>query len=235
MSRSVRLLKGFRTQYDDPDGFYTMLADDTVELVGEYHPVAAQRVVDVGGGPGYFAQAFRRAGAKSVFVEPFWESMTASGQQLGYGVIGDGLSLPFADGAFDISHSSNVIEHVVDPEAFFYEMLRVVRPGGLMFLAFTNWFSPFGGHETSPWHYLGGEWAVKRYERKLGYAPKNRFGASLFRLDIADVLKWAKSTQQADLIDTFPRYYPSWTKGIVAVPGIREIVTWNLVIVLRRR
>ena len=235
LSRSVRLLKGFRTQYEDPDGFYTMLADDTVELVVEYHPVAAQRVVDVGGGPGYFAQAFRRSGAQSVFVEPFWESMTSSGQQLGYGVIGDGLRLPFADGAFDISHSSNVIEHVGDPESFFYEMLRVVRPGGLMFLAFTNWFSPFGGHETSPWHYLGGEWAVKRYERKLGYAPKNRFGASLFRLDIADVLKWAKSTQQADLIDAFPRYYPSWTKGIVAIPGIREILTWNLVVVLRRR
>ena len=130
VSRSVRLLKGFRTQYDDPDGFYTMLADDTVELVGEYHPVAAQRVVDVGGGPGYFAQAFRRAGAKSVFVEPFWESMTASGQQLGYGVIGDGLSLPFPDGAFDISHSSNVIEHVVDPENSFTKCLGLCAPAG---------------------------------------------------------------------------------------------------------
>jgi glycosyltransferase involved in cell wall biosynthesis/SAM-dependent methyltransferase len=235
LSRSVRLLKGFRTQYDDPDGFYTMLADDTVELVGEYHPIGMQRVVDVGGGPGYFAEAFRRAGAESVFVEPFWESMTIPGRKLGYGVIGDGLSLPFADSAFDISHSSNVLEHVVDPKAFFDEMLRVVRPGGLMFLAFTNWFSPFGGHETSPWHYLGGKWAVERYERKLGYAPKNRFGTSLFRLDIADVLKWAKNTPQADLIDTFPRYYPSWTKAVVAIPGIREIATWNLVVVLRRR
>ena len=235
LRRSVMLLKGFRTQYDDPDGFYTMLADDTVELVGEYHPIGSQQVVDVGGGPGYFAEAFRRAGAQSVFVEPFWESMTIPGRKLGYGVIGDGLSLPFADGAFDISHSSNVIEHVVDPKAFFDEMLRVVRPGGLMFLAFTNWFSPFGGHETSPWHYLGGKWAVERYERKLGYSPKNRFGTSLFRLDITDVLKWAKSTQQADLIDAFPRYYPSWAKGVVAIPGIREIVTWNLVVVLRRR
>jgi glycosyltransferase involved in cell wall biosynthesis/SAM-dependent methyltransferase len=235
LRRSVGLLKGFRTQYDDPDGFYTMLADDTVELVGEYHPIETQRVVDIGGGPGYFAEAFRRAGAESVFVEPFWESMTIPGRKLGYGVIGDGLSLPFANGAFDISHSSNVIEHVVDPRAFFDEMLRVVRPGGLMFLAFTNWFSPFGGHETSPWHYMGGKWAVERYERKLGYTPKNHFGTSLFRLDIADVLKWAKTTPQADLIDTFPRYYPSWTKGIVAIPGVREIVTWNLVVVLRRR
>jgi len=235
LSRSIRLLKGFRTQYDDPDGFYTMLADDTVELVQEYHPVAGKRVVDVGGGPGYFAQAFRRAGAESVFVEPFWESMTVPGRQLGYGIIGDGLTLPFADGAFDISHSSNVLEHVVDPKAFFDEMLRIVRPDGLMFLAFTNWFSPFGGHETSPWHYLGGERAAERYERKLGYAPKNRFGTSLFRLDIAEVLRWARKRPDAELIDTFPRYYPSWTKPLVAIPGVREIVTWNLVIVMRRR
>jgi glycosyltransferase involved in cell wall biosynthesis/SAM-dependent methyltransferase len=234
LRRSIRLLKGFRTQYDDPDGFYTMLADDTVELVADYHPVNGQRVVDVGGGPGYFAQAFRRAGAESVFVEPFWESMTSPGRQLGYGVIADGLKLPFSDGTFDISHSSNVIEHVVQPEVFFDEMLRVVRPGGLMFLAFTNWFSPFGGHETSPWHYLGGRRAAERYERKLGHPPKNNYGSSLFRLDIADVLKWSRTRREAQLIDTFPRYYPAWTKPVVAIPGIRELVTWNLVVVLRR-
>jgi SAM-dependent methyltransferase len=235
LRRSIGLLKGFRTQYDDPDGFYTLLADDTVQLIENYHPVSGQRVIDVGGGPGYFAQSFRRAGAKSVFVEPFWESMTDSGRSLGYGVIGDGTTLPFADAAFDVSHSSNVIEHVTDPEAFFDEMLRVVRPGGLMFLAFTNWFSPFGGHETSPWHYLGGERAVSRYERKLGHPPKNLFGTSLFRLDISEVMAWARNRRDADLVDAFPRYYPSWTKPIVALPGVREVVTWNLVIVMRRR
>jgi glycosyltransferase involved in cell wall biosynthesis/SAM-dependent methyltransferase len=232
--RSVQLLKGFRTQYDDPEGFYSLLANDTVDLVEDYHSVDGQRVVDIGGGPGYFAQAFRRAGAESVFVEPFWESMTERGRELGYGVIGDGLQLPFADGSFDVSHSSNVIEHVRDPEAFFHEMLRVVRPGGLMFLAFTNWFSPFGGHETSPWHYLGGDKAAKRYEQKVGYAPKNLFGSSLFRLDISEVLAWSRSQQQAQLIDTFPRYYPTWTKPLVALPGLREVVTWNLVVVMRR-
>lgn len=234
LRRSIGLLKGFRSQYDDPDRFYTLLADDTVALVEGYQPVSGRRVVDVGGGPGYFAQSFRRAGAESVFVEPSREAMSASGRSLGYGVIGDGLTLPFADGAFDVSHSSNVIEHVPDPEAFFDEMLRIIRPGGLMFLAFTNWLSPFGGHETSPWHYIGGERAAARYERKFGHPPKNRFGSSLFRLDIANVLTWARHRRDADLIDTFPRYYPSWTKPLLAVPGVREIVTWNLVIVMRR-
>ncbi len=234
LRRSVELFKGFRAQYERPDDFYALLADDTVALVERYEPVSGQKVLDIGGGPGYFAKAFRRAGAASFFVEPFWDALTPRGRSLGYGIVGDGMRMPFADGTFDISHSSNVLEHVTHPKDFFDEMLRVVRPGGLVFLAFTNWLSPFGGHETAPWHYLGGERAALRYERKLGYAPKNCYGTSLFRLDIGDVLAWARGEQKADLIDAFPRYYPEWTKGIVRVPGLREILTWNLVIVLRR-
>ena len=235
LKRSIRLLQGFRTQYEDPDGFYTMLADDTVLLVRDYEPLDGKRVLDVGGGPGYFAQAFRRAGADSVFVEPSWDALGEQGRKLGYGVIGDGIQLPFADRAFDVSHSSNVLEHVTDPQGFVDEMIRVIRPGGVMFLAFTNWFSPFGGHETSPWHYLGGERAAARYERKNGYPPKNCYGMSLFRLDIADVLSWVSHRSDAELVDSFPRYYPRWTRPLVSVPGLREVATWNLVIVLRRR
>ena len=36
------------------------------------------------------------------------------------------------------------------------------------------------------------------------------------------------------MLDAFPRYYPRWTKWIVRVPGLREILTWNLVVVMRR-
>ena len=233
--RSLRLLQGFRTQYEDPDGFYTMLADDTVSFVGEYEPIAGRRVIDVGGGQGYFARSFRRAGAESTFVEPFWDELKDEGRKLGYGIIGDGTNLPCGDSTFDISHSSNVLEHVTDPTGFIDEMIRVIRPGGLVFLAFTNWFSPFGGHETSPWHYLGGERAVARYERKKGRSPKNLYGTSLFRLDIAEVLSWVSDRKDAELVDTLPRYYPRWTRPLVAIPGIREVLTWNLVIVLRRR
>jgi glycosyltransferase involved in cell wall biosynthesis/SAM-dependent methyltransferase len=235
IQRSIRLLRGFRTQYEDREGFYSTLADDTVDLVKEYHPIPESKVVDVGGGPGYFAEAFRLAGADSVFVEPEWEAINERGVQPRFGIIGDGLELPFADGAFDIGHSSNVLEHVTDPKRFLDELLRVIRPGGVMFLAFTNWYSPFGGHETSPWHYLGGERAALRYKRKHGAEPKNRIGSSLFRLDIADVLSFVRDRQDSDLIDAFPRYYPRWTKPMVSVPGVREFATWNLVIVLRRR
>lgn len=235
LRRSAILFKKFRTQYEDPDDFYTHLAQDTVQLVERYQPVRGQRVVDIGGGPGYFAKAFLGSGAKSCFVEPFWDALSDSGKTSGLGIIGDGMDLPFSEGTFDVSHSSNVIEHVIRPRQFLNEMVRVVRPGGLIFLAFTNWFSPFGGHETSPWHYFGGNWAATRYERRLGYAPKNRYGSSLYRLDIGRVLSWARDMKGVEFIDAFPRYYPHWTKGIVRVPGVREIATWNLALVLRRR
>ena len=31
-----------------------------------------------------------------------------------------------------------------------------------------------------------------------------------------------------------PRYYPRWSRFVLAVPGLREVVTWNLLLVLRK-
>ena len=92
-----------------------------------------------------------------------------------------------------------------------------------------------GGHETAPWHYLGGEWAAQRYERRHRRPAKNRYGVSLFPLHIGRVLGWARLHSEVDLLDAFPRYYPYWTRPLVRLPGIREVATWNLVMVLRRR
>jgi len=32
-----------------------------------------------------------------------------------------------------------------------------------------------------------------------------------------------------------PRYHPRWATWLVKVPLLREVVTWNLVVVLRKR
>ena len=36
------------------------------------------------------------------------------------------------------------------------------------------------------------------------------------------------------IVAALPRYYPRWCKAIIRIPGLREIVTWNLVLILRR-
>ena len=136
--------------------------------------------------------------------------------------------------AVDVCYSSNVLEHVVSHEQMLSEMVRVVAPGGVIYLTFTNWLSPWGGHETSPWHYRGGEWAAQRFERRTGAPPKNRYGESLFSLSIGEVLRWCQSSPDVNVLDAFPRYYPHWTKWIIRIPGLREILTWNLVVVMRR-
>ena len=45
-----------------------------------------------------------------------------------------GEHLPFADASFDIVLSDNVIDHAEDPQRIVDEMVRVLKPGGLLYL-----------------------------------------------------------------------------------------------------
>lgn len=241
LRRSVRLLSDFRFEQTDPDRFYGALATDSLELIGDLHAGATGRtledltVLDVGGGPGYFADAFRGAGATYVPVEPDPTEMHAAGLPAHGGIRGSGMALPVRDASVDICFSSNVAEHVPQPWTMADEMLRVTKPGGLMVLSYTLWWGPFGGHETGPWHAFGGEYAARRYARKHGKEPKNRFGVSLFDVGAADGLTWARSTTDGDLLAAFPRYHPRWAWWLVRVPLVREFLVSNLVLVVRRR
>ena len=112
---------------------------------------------------------------------------------------------------------------------------RVTRPGGLVFLSYTLWFGPWGGHETAPWHYLGGRRAADRYARRHGKRPKNDFGTSLFPVTAGAGLRWARTQTAGEVLETMPRYHPGWAWWTLRVPLLREVTTWNLAIVVRKR
>jgi SAM-dependent methyltransferase len=57
-----------------------------------------------------------------------------------------GEHLPFADRAFDLILSHEVLEHVADDAAALGEMVRVLRPGGRMILFVPNRGYPFETH-----------------------------------------------------------------------------------------
>ena len=243
LARSVQLLSEFRCEQSNPARFYGTLAADTAAMVGDLwrgvHGEApvGRTLLDVGGGPGYFATAFADAGLRYIGVEPDPGEMHAPGtgfeRESGTFVRASGMALPFADDSVDICLSSNVAEHVPRPWQLGGEMLRVTRPGGLAVLSYTVWLGPFGGHEMGLTHYLGGERAAARYARKHGHPAKNNYGSSLFVVSAADGLSWAENTGAA--IRAFPRYHPRWAWWLTSVPVLREFTVSNLVLVLQPR
>lgn len=241
LARSVRLLSEFRYEQPDPARFYGALAADTAAMVSDLwrathgEPLSGRTLLDVGGGPGYFATAFTAAGVHYVGVEPDPGEMHAAGPTVADGtgtfVRASGMALPFANDSVDICLSSNVAEHVPRPWQLGAEMLRVTRPGGLAVLSYTLWLGPFGGHEMGLTHYLGGARAADRYARKHGHRAKNDYGSSLFAVSAAAGLSWAENT--GALVAVFPRYHPRWSWWLTRVPILREFLVSNLVLVLQ--
>jgi SAM-dependent methyltransferase len=241
LRRSVRLLSEFRYEQPDPARFYGTLAADTAAMVGDLwrsahgESPAGRTLLDVGGGPGYFADAFTDAGVRYIGVEPDPSEMHAAATPLPATadtfVRASGMALPFADDSVDICLSSNVAEHVPRPWQLGAEMLRVTRPGGLAVLSYTVWLGPFGGHEMGLTHYLGGARAAAMYARRHGHPAKNNYGSSLFAVSAADGLNWAAST--GALVAAFPRYHPRWAWWLTSVPLLREFLVSNLVLVLQ--
>ncbi len=239
LGRSARLLSEFRFEQPDPARFYGALAQDTAAMVADlwlgtrHTGLSGRTLLDVGGGPGYFADAFAARGVDYIGVEPDPREMHAAPAARSRNALfvrASGMALPFADASVDICLSSNVAEHVPRPWQLGAEMLRVTRPGGLVILSYTVWLGPFGGHEMGLTHYLGGARAAARYTRRHGHPPKNNYGSSLFPVSAADGLEWALST--GALIAAFPRYHPRWAWPVAKVPLLREFLVSNLVLAL---
>ncbi len=232
-SRALGLFRDFQVEQTDPDRFYTAMARDSVAQMQCLLDLQGAHVLDVGGGPGYWARAFAAAGARYTPLDADAGELALHGRvPLPGTVLGDGQALPFRDDAFDLVYSSNVGEHVPEPWRMGDEMLRVCRPGGIVFYSYTLWYGPWGGHETAPWHYVNGRYAARRYSRRTGHPPKNLYGVSLFPVSLAAGVRWARGRRDADLVEVLPRYLPASVFWVRRIPLVREVVTWNVALVL---
>lgn len=149
-------------------------------------------------------------------------------------VVGDGGVLPFDDASFDAVLCSNMLEHTPHPLDVIDEIGRVLRPGAWAYLSWTNWLSPWGGHAIAPLHYLGATRGERVYRRLFGDPKgKNLPFDGVWPLHIGDVLTHLRDSGALAIETVEPRYYP-WARPVMSVPGVREVLAWNCVIMLRR-
>jgi len=232
-ARVRELFRRFRREREDPAPFYTMLAAEAVERLERRHgPVEGLTVVDVACGPGFYTAALRARGARVIPLEHSLTELQLSGDPPGDAVIGDAGHLPLPDQSVDAVFCSNMLEHTPDTEAVVLELGRVLRVGGWGYVSWTNWYSPHGGHEMSPYHYLGTKLGPRLYERRHG-VPKNRFGEGLFPVHIGPTLRLVKAQPALHIDRAEPRYW-TWAAFLTRIPGAREVLCWNCVIHVTR-
>jgi SAM-dependent methyltransferase len=227
------LLRLWRREVEDPEPFYRALAERAVDdLERSYGPLAGQKLVDLGCGPGFYTAALRARGAEVIPVDNDLSEMTGAGPAPEGAVVADAGDLPLEDASLDGVFCSNMLEHTPHPERVVAEIERVLRPGGWGYVSWTNWLSPWGGHSISPYHYLGPRLGPRVHDRLHGPAAKNRVGEALFPTYVGRMLRVVERRPGLRIERVEPRYWPrlAW---ICRIPGVREVLTWNCVIRVR--
>jgi 2-polyprenyl-6-hydroxyphenyl methylase/3-demethylubiquinone-9 3-methyltransferase len=100
-------------------------------------PWTGKRVLDLGCGGGFMAEALARSGADTIGVDPSRLAVEAAREHarlenlaIDYRV-GTGEHIPLPDAAVDCVVCVDVLEHVDSVDAVLSEITRVLKPGGL--------------------------------------------------------------------------------------------------------
>jgi SAM-dependent methyltransferase len=206
-------------------------------------PLKDIRALDIGCGFGGYTTALQEAGSRAVGLD--LDSVRISG--LSAKVTGDAQLTPFPAKCFSLVVCSSLIEHIPEPLQLLREIDRILTPGGYLYLSFPPFYSPAGGHQFAPFHYLGERLALsifmrrkkfvnrKWVERYLSFSPTSydtSFGTwGLYRRTISWARKEIKKFNW-DLIECSTRFSPI---NPAPLPVLGEFLTWHVQFLMIKR
>ena len=142
---------------------------------------AGKRVLDVGCGAGGKSLYYASIGAERVtgldIVERYEKESAELAKKLNLSdkfgfVLGDAARMPFGEASFDTIIANDALEHVGEPAAVLSECMRVLAPGGRLYVNFPPYNHPYGAHLSDligiPWvHVFFGEKSLIKGYKKL--------------------------------------------------------------------
>jgi len=182
--------------------------------------VDGQLGLDIGCGEGHNTALVAARGAKVVGMDisPCFAKAAAERRKAGQGqvevVLGDGLSLPFPDEAFDFAVAFMSLMDVPEPARALQEAARVLRPGGFLQLSichpctntpFRRWVDDGEGNRVAL--------ATGGYFDKADYVERWLFGTAP-----ADV----RSRWQPFTVPRFPLTLAGWLNAVTAAGLVVE-------------
>lgn len=109
------------------------------EYISTLVPENAKTILDVGCGSAWIAKTFLPQGKKIISLDISKtnpkKALTRYPSSFHSGLSADSFSLPFRNNVLDCVVASEIIEHVVSPNDFINELLRIVKPGGKLIVS----------------------------------------------------------------------------------------------------
>jgi SAM-dependent methyltransferase len=230
----IHRLIAHHLKHGDDTTFYEMQAQDAIQWMQsrgvKMNPNV--QVLDLGCGHGVFGGELEKSGCQVAYAD------------IECTLIPEKATSPFTKinldeddygklGKHELIVCSNVFEHLANPRRFLTKLPELLQPGGCLYLSWTNWLSPWGGHDFSPFHYLGPHLGPKVFDRLIGKPRVHFTFKTLYPTYVGKTLGWIQETKELKVEACVPRYYNELA-FLTKIPVLREFWTWNTAMLIRR-
>jgi SAM-dependent methyltransferase len=231
----IHKLIAHHLKHRDDGYFYSLQAEDAIRWIEESRVVLGPqtRALDLGCGHGIFGAGLAQRGCQVTYADTknTLQGGAAGGNFRQIDIDHDDLA---SAGEYDLVVCSNVFEHLLKPDRFLDTAHGLLSPQGKLYLSWTNWLSPWGGHEFSPFHYLGVRRGQGLYDKLIKKHRNHSVFENLFPTYIGQTLKKLRQSRTLVVLRAAPRYYTEFS-FVLRLPIAREFLAWNCALLVGRR